>query len=81
MHGYVPKRRDGSNIATTFSANPIENDNLGASSVPVVNKFAEMDLKCASAGIPAKIISMCVVPVKIGHVRTKKEVSTLAMKA
>ena len=38
-----------------------------------------MNLKCASAGIPAKIISICVVPVKIGHVGTKQEVSTLAM--
>ena len=75
----MPKRRGRSNIATTSSANPTENDNLGASSVPVVNNFAEMDLKCASAGIPAKIISMCVVPVIIGHVGTKKEVSTLAM--
>ena len=52
---------------------------LGASSVLVVSNFAEMDMKCASTGIPAKIISMCVVPVKIGHVVTQKEVSTLAM--
>ena len=79
LHGSVPKRRGGSNIATTSSGNPIENDNLGASSVPVANNFAEMDLKCASAGIPAKIISMRVVPVKIGHVGAKKKVSTLAM--
>ena len=79
LHGYVQKRRDGSNIATTSSANPIENDNLGGSSLPVVNNFAEMDLKCTSAGIPAKIISMCVISVKIGHVGTKKEVSTLDM--
>ena len=79
LHGYVPKRRGGSNSATTSAANPIEIDNLGASSAPIVSKFAEMDMKCASAGIPAKIISMCVVPVKIGHVGTKKEVSTPAM--
>ena len=80
LHGYVPKRRGRSNIsATTSAANPIENDNLGASSVPVVCNFAEIDMKCASIGIPAKIISMHVVPVKIGHVGTKKEVSTLAM--
>ena len=76
---YAPKRRGGSNIAITSSANPTENDNLGASSVQVVSNFAEMDMKCASAKIPAKIISMCVVPVKIGHVRTKKEVSRLAI--
>ena len=79
LHGYAPKRRGGSNIATTSSANPTKNDNLGASSVQVVSNFAEMDIKCASAKIPAKIISMCVAPVKIGHVRTKKELSTLAI--
>ena len=80
LHGYVPKRRGGSNIsATTSSANPLENDNLGASSVPVVSNVAEMDTKCASTGIPGKIISMCVVPVKIGQVGTRREVSTLAI--
>ena len=79
LHGYAPKRRGGSNTATISSANPTENDNLGASSVQVVSNFAEMDMKCATAKIPAKIISMCVVPVKIGHVGTKKEVSTLAI--
>ena len=42
LHVYVPKKRGGSNIATTSSANVEENDNLGASSVPVLNKFAEM---------------------------------------
>ena len=35
LQGNVPKRRGGSNIVTTSSANPIENDNLAASSVPV----------------------------------------------
>ena len=80
LHGYVPKRRGGSNInATTPAANSIENDNLGVGSVPVVKIFTEMDMKCATAGIPTKIISVCVVPVKVGHVGTKKEVSTLAM--
>ena len=78
LHGYVPKRRGRSNIATTSSANPIENDSLGATGVPVTNNFAEMESKCASAGIPGKIISMCVVPVKIGHVDTKKEASILS---
>ena len=64
-------KRDRSSIsATTSAANPIENYNLGASSLPVVSTFAEMDMKCAS--VP-------VVPVKIGHVGTKNEVSTLAM--
>ena len=80
LHGYVPKRRGGSNInATTPAANSIENDNLGVGSVPVVKIFTEMDMKCVTAGIPTKIISVCVVLVKFGHVGTKKEVSTLAM--
>ena len=61
------------------AANPMENDSLGADSVSVVSNFAEMDMKYASTGIPDKIISMCVVLVKIGHVGTKKEVSTIAM--
>ena len=52
---------------------------VGASSVLVASNFAEMDMKCASAGIAAKVISMCVVPVKIGHVVTQMEVSTLAI--
>ena len=74
LHGYASKRRGRSNSATTSAAAA-----FGESSVPIVSKFAEMGMKCASAGIPAKIISMCVVSVKIGHVATKKEVSTLAM--
>ena len=64
---------------TTSVANPIENDNLGASRMPVFSNLTEMDMKCASAGILAKIISMCIAPVKIGHAGAKKEVSTLAM--
>ena len=79
LHEYAQKRRSRSNSATTSAANPIENDNLGASSIPVVSNFAEMDKTCVSAGIPAKIINMCVAPVKIGHLGTKKKVSTLAL--
>ena len=81
LHGFVPKRRGRNNISATKSAAyPTENDNLGAKSVPVVSNFADMDATFASAGISAKIISVCVVPVNmIGHAGTKKEVSTLAM--
>ena len=80
LHGFVPKRKGRNNSVTTSAAYPTENDNLGANSVLVVSNVADMDAKCASAGISAKIISMCIVPVnKIGHAGTKKEVSTLAM--
>ena len=59
---HVPNKRGGSNISTTTTAaSPIENDNLGECSAPAVSKFAEMDMKGALAGIPAKITSMCVV--------------------
>ena len=58
----MPKRRGKSKTsATTFAANPIKNDNLQESSLPVVSNFAEMDMKYPSAGIPAKIIIKCVV--------------------
>ena len=43
------------------------------------SNFAEIDVKCASTGFPANIISMCIVPVKLSHAKTKKEVSTLSM--
>ena len=77
---YVSKRRDRSNISATISAaNATENGNLGASCVQVFINFTQMDTRCASAGITAKIISMCVVPVKFGLFRTKEKVSTLAM--
>ena len=79
LHGLVPKRKGRNNSATTSAAHPTENDCLGANSVLVVSN-ADMDAKCASAGISVKIISMYIVPVnKIGHAGTKKEVSTLAM--
>ena len=45
LHGYASKRGFGSNSETTSSANPVENDNLGASSVPVVSNSSEMDIK------------------------------------
>ena len=79
LHPCAPKRISRSNRVTTSVANPIENDNLGASSIPVFSNLTEMDMKCASAGIPAKIIRICIVPVKVGHAGTKKEVSALAM--
>ena len=79
LHPCAPKRIGRNNSVTTSVANPIENDNLGASRMPVFSNLTEMDMKCASAGILAKIISMCIAPVKIGHAGAKKEVSTLAM--
>ena len=77
---YVPNKIGGSNInIITIEVTPIENDNLGAGSAPAVSSFAEMDMKCALAGISAKTISMCVVSVMIDHFVTKKEESIIGM--
>ena len=38
-----------------------------------------MDIKSASVNMASKIISVCVVPIKVTHVETKREVSRLAM--
>ena len=45
----------------------------------VKTNFVEMDLKRASAKMASKIISMCVIPIKITQAETKREVSTFAM--
>ena len=45
----------------------------------MTSNFAEMDMKCNSSSIESKIISMCVVPVKVNHSKSKKEFSTYAM--
>ena len=38
-----------------------------------------MDVGCASARLPSKLISMDVIPIKLGHTGIKKELLTLAM--
>ena len=69
LHGYVPRWKVGG---------AADNSKDGDSDTVKTN-FAEMDVKSASANMASKIISMCVVPIKITHAETKREVSTFAM--
>ena len=68
LHGYVPRWKVGGAA-----------DNKHSDSDTVKTNFAEMDVKSASANMASKIISMCVVPIKITYTETKREVSTFAM--
>ena len=52
---------------------PVDNKKL------MISNFAEMDIKCNSSSIELKIISMCLVPVKGIHSKSKEECSTYAM--
>ena len=52
---------------------PVDNKKL------MTSNFAEMDLKCNSSSIESKIISMCVVTVKVSHSKSKKEFSMYVM--
>ena len=45
----------------------------------VKTNFAEMDIKSASVSMVSKTISIFVVPIKVTHGETKREVSTFAM--
>ena len=69
LHGYVPRWKVGG---------AADNSKDGDSDTVKTN-FAEMDVISASANMASKIISMCVVPIKITHADTKREVSTFAM--
>ena len=69
LHGYVPRWKVGG---------AADNSKDGDSDTVKTN-FAEMDVKSASANMASKIISMCVVPIKITHADTKREVLTFAM--
>ena len=69
LHGYVPRWKGGG--AT-------DNRKDGDSDIVKTN-FAEIDVKSVSANIASKIISMCVVPIKVTHAETKREVSTFAL--
>ena len=68
-HGYVPRWKGGG--AT-------DNRKDGDSNTVKTN-FAEMGMKSVSASMASKIISMCIVPIKVTHAETKREVSTFAM--
>ena len=68
LHGYVPGWEVGGAA-----------DNKDSDGETVKTNFAEMDVKSASANMASKIISMCVVPIRITHTETKREVSTFGM--
>ena len=76
MHGYISKKKviNVNNGGDSTKGNDVRDGNTLLQS-----SFAEVDVKCASTGFPVNIISMCVVPVKLSHAKTKKEVFTLAM--
>ena len=69
LHGYVPQ----------WKVSGAADNSKDSNSDTVKINFAEMDVKSASANMVSKIISMCVVPIKITHAETKREVSTFAM--
>ena len=69
LYGYVPRWKVGG----------AADNSKDSDSDAVKTNFAEMDVKSASANMASKIISMCVVPIKIIHAETKREVSTFAM--
>ena len=69
LHGYVPRWKVGG---------AADNSKDGDSDTVKTN-FGEMDVKSSSGNMVSKIISMCVVPIKITHAVTKREVSTFAM--
>ena len=69
LYGYVPRWKGG---GATDSRKDSDSDTIKTN-------VAEMDVKSVSANMASKIISMCVVPIKVTHAETKREVSTFAM--
>ena len=69
LHGYVPRWKGG---GATDNRKDDDSDT-------VKTNFAEMDVKSVPANVASTIISMCVVPIKITHAETKREVSTFAV--
>ena len=76
LHGYISKKKG---INVNNGGDSTKGNDGGDGNTLLQSNFAEVDVKCASTSFPANIISMCVVPVKLSHAKTKKEVSTLAM--
>ena len=74
---YISKKK-GINVNNGGDSTKGHNDGQDGNTL-LQSNIAEVDVKCASNGFPANIISMCVVPVKLSHAKIKKEVSTLAM--
>ena len=74
LHGYLPKKKQPKLTSDPKGGvPPVDDKKL------MTSNFAEMDIKCNSSSMESKIISMCVVPVKISHSKSKKEISTYAM--
>ena len=76
LHGYVPKKKAGVTTKETFEAD--KNKTLSAVDNGGKN-YTASDMKCVSTGISSKIISMCVVPIRVNNRETKKEISTYTM--
>ena len=74
LHGYLPKKNEHKVTSDPKDGvPPVNNKKL------MTSNFAEMDIKCNSSSIESKIISMCVLPVKVSHSKSKKEFSTYAV--
>ena len=74
LHGYLPKKKEHKVTSDPKDGvPPVNNKKL------MTSNFAEMDVKCNSSSIESKIISMCVLPVKVSHSKSKKEFSTYAV--
>ena len=74
LHGYLPKKKEHKVTSDPKDGvPPVNNKKL------MTSNFAEMDIKCNSSSIESKIISMCVLPVKVSHSKSKKEFSTYAV--
>ena len=77
LHVCISKKK-GINVNNGGHSTKGHNDGQDGNTL-LQSNIAEVDVKCASTGFPANIISMCVVPVKLSHAKTKKDVPTLAM--
>ena len=74
LHRYLPKKKQPKVTSDPKDGvSPVDNKKL------MTSNFAEMDIKCNSSSMESKIISMCVVPVKISHSKSKKEFSVYAV--
>ena len=72
LHGHLTKKKQPKVTSDTKDGvPPVDNNKL------MTSDFAEMDIKCNSSSIESKIISMCVVPVKVSHSKSRKEFSML----
>ena len=67
LHGYLPNKKQPKVTSDPKDGVPPVTDRK-----LMASNFAEMDIKCNSSSIESKIISMCVVPVKVSHSKSKK---------